>query len=1313
MEKETEKAAVKAKANNSPRGKPRPAIDVPRDKVMRRDVFKLRREQDSERRGVLLAASESLRSNRAGVVAGLDLTMAAGLPIAEHAEEISQLIQQHQVVVVAGETGSGKTTQLPKLCLQLGLGVGAMIGHTQPRRLAARTVAKRIAQEVGGELGAEVGFAVRFSDQVGDQTLLKVMTDGILLTEVRKDRFLDAYDAIIIDEAHERSLNIDFLLGYLKRLLRRRKDLKVIITSATIDVDRFAKFFNDAPIVTVSGRAYPVEVRYLDAAEETSDGLLQALEEIDARSMSGARDVLAFFSGEREIFEAARLLRKAFTDRFEILPLYARLSFAEQRRIFESAGGKRRVILATNVAETSLTVPNIGYVIDPGLARVNRYSYRSKLQRLPIEPISQASADQRKGRCGRIAPGICFRLYSEQDFSGRAAFTDAEIHRVNLASVVLQMEAFKLGDVRTFEFLDPPDPRAIKDAMRLLEELQAITQGKLTDVGRAMARMPVDPRLARMLVEGARQGAVDEMVAIVSALAVQDVRERPLQKAGAADALHAQFADEKSDFVAILNLWRWLEEQRQTVTRSRLQTVLKKRFISPQRVREWREVHRQLRLVCKDLGYRVDSKPASYQVVHESILAGSLSLIAQHDERGQYVGARDLKLRIFPGSSLANRTPKWLVAGEINETSRVYARQVGVVEPGWIERQARHLIKSQYSAPFWSLTRGEVMAHKNVSLYGLRLAERRLVSYASMDPVHCRDLFIREGLVQGRVEAAPDFLRHNLAQTAEIEALEAKGRRRDLMVSEDELYAFYTARLPEQVCRLSDLNKWLRGAHTEQLNALYMTSETLMRVNEAGIREVDFPAELELADFSFDLKYRFAPGEADDGVTVRIPVGVLAGVGAEVLEWSVPGLLPNLIEQWLRTLPKAKRRNLVPLPDKVAALSAELVDPGRYRKGRLLTALGRLLNQRYKVEVSESDWDRARVDQHLLINVQVVDEKGNALAAGRDIRALKLQLAGDQDTSANTKLAQTFTIEALTDFPDRPIQGHEILGDVAAPIIKYPGLVDRGQSVDLILFDSERERDQAHRQGLVRLALTQLGKVGGYFRRELDKHPKLGLHFASLGNAQQLKDELLRNVIWFCFFEGRPLPSTQPEFAQNLALSKGRLADVFNQTVGQFAEIMALRFACIRAMEELKSAAYAESRAELEAHLNFLVPMSLLETTPSGYLPLLPRYLQGVLRRIEHLPGHVPKDLRIIKEIQPLLQRYENLCNAELADSDRCIDLRFYIEELRLTMFAEQISRTKVTNHPLDRAYFAPGWKASTKRVASQILAEEQRVGLA
>ncbi|MEZ5560214.1 MAG: ATP-dependent RNA helicase HrpA [Pseudomonadales bacterium] len=750
------------------------------DSVMRRDLFRLRRLAgvDGEAFRTLLEASQTQLAARLALPVRIDYP--AELPITAHVREIADLLGTHQVIVVAGETGSGKTTQIPKICLEAGFGRRGMIGHTQPRRLAARSVAARVADELGVTLGGAVGYAVRFSDQVGPDTLVKLMTDGLLLTEIRRDRFLENYDVIIVDEAHERSLNIDFLLGYLKGLCQRRRDLRVIITSATIDVHAFSRHFDNAPVLEVSGRGYPVAVRYAHTEAPFEEQLLECLEDIETGPQSAARDVLVFLSGEREILDTAKLLRDRAGGRFDILPLYARLSARDQQRVFQTRGrqGSRRVVLATNVAETSVTVPNIGFVIDPGFARISRYSFRSKLQRLPIEPVSRASADQRMGRCGRVAPGTCYRLYTEADYLGRPQFTDPEIRRTNLASVVLQMQAFGLGDVRRFPFLDPPDPGAIRDAERLLDELGALRDGKLTGIGRSMARLPVDPRLARMLVAADTQRCLSEVLIIASALAVQDPRERPLDRQAAADRAHEAFADERSDYLAFVKLWRWAEEVRQAATRSAFERELGKRFLSPARMREWRELHRQLLLAVRDLGLKPNEADADYASVHQAILAGSLSLIGLHDEKGDYLGPRNLRFRIFPGSALSGRTPRWLMAAEIAETTRVYARCVAAIEPRWIEQAAGHLIKRRYSEPHWSARRGEAEAFESVTLYGLPLVERRRVSYTRIDRAHARDLMVREGLVPGAVARPPPFLEHGTGVMRHLLELRKRGRRR-------------------------------------------------------------------------------------------------------------------------------------------------------------------------------------------------------------------------------------------------------------------------------------------------------------------------------------------------------------------------------------------------------------------------------------------------------------------------------------------------------------------------------------------------------
>ena len=1291
--------------------------------IMRRDAFKLSRMAAGDKATALADASAQLYQQRHAAVQNLDCNLATGLPVSEAGERIRELIASHQVVIVAGETGSGKTTQLPKICLQAGMGKSGMIGHTQPRRIAARTVAQRIAQETGAQLGREVGFAVRFSDQTRDDTLVKVMTDGLLLAEIRHDRFLEKYDAIIVDEAHERSLNIDFLLGFLYRLTQKRRDLKVIVTSATIDVARFSAYFGNAPVVEVGGRTFPVDMEYRGQVDEDDNQLINVLEEIDAKPLSKARDVLAFFSGEREIFDAAKRLRRHFADRFEILPLYARLSAADQRRVFTQSAARRRIVLATNVAETSLTVPNIGYVIDTGLARVARYSYRSKLQRLPIEPISQASANQRAGRCGRIAPGICYRLFDESDFQSRPEFTDAEIRRVNLASVVLQMQALGLGDIYRFPFIDPPEHKAIKDAVRLLEELQAIASGKLTPLGRKMARMPVDPRLAAMLLASGEQGCLAQMLVIVSALAVQDVRERPIEKAQAADTAHEMFVDEQSDFLTYLNLWRWIEQQRAELTNSRWQTALRKRFINPMRVREWREIYRQLKSVCTELGLKANSNPASFQQIHESILVGSLSQIGRFEERGSYLAARNQRMRIFPGSGLAKRSPKWIVAAEIVETRRVFARCVASIESRWIEGHAQHLVRRRTSDPVWSMKRGEVVAYETVSLYGLVLAERRPVAYHTIDPDFCRDLLIREGLVRGGVKDPPAFLRHNLELAAQILDAEAKGRRRDLLISEDDLAAIYDKLMPQHVCRVSDLRHWFKKQASETKDALFFDEKMLLRRDDVGLQENDFPSALQLSELELPLEYRFAPGQPDDGITVTIPAGVLPSVNAELLEWSVPGMLPAVIEFWLRSLPKNKRKLLAPLPDKLPHLTKRLLQPQCYRQGRLLTALSQLLRDLHRIEVTAEDWDKERLPEHLRMRCAVVDESAKELASGRELQQIKDKLANKLVPAASDfSDYEQADIEA---FPEQ-LPDHIVVQTAAGPTVGFPGLsfcgtkatkgakvskAEKGKrgSVNLAVFVSAAERDIANRHGYAQLALTQLGKPAQFFRRELGKHRQLGLYFASLGNAEVLEEELLLSVAWYCYFDGRTLPSTAQEFTQRMADRRGELADVFALTLSSFETVLKLRFELVGLIDSLRSPGLLPSLDDAKTELDALVPSNVLSITPLRFLPSLPFYLEGLKHRLAQLRGHVPKDRQLMQQVKPLHKRLEAIKMAEMHDPSIDAELHFLLQELRLKLFAEPLALQKRPRP----AFVGSDSKVSLKRVEEKMRLEEQRVGLA
>ncbi len=1221
------------------------------------------------------------------------------LPIAEHVDEIRRLLETHRVVIVAGETGSGKTTQLPKLCLAAGLGVRGLIGHTQPRRIAARAVSRRIAEELSVPLGQQVGYAVRFSDQTSESTLIKVMTDGLLLNEITSDRWLSNYDALIIDEAHERSLNIDFLLGYVKVLLGKRADLKVIITSATIDVGAFAKHFGDAPVVQVSGRGYPVEVVYraADVGEvDQPQQILDAIREIELRPIQRASDVLVFLSGEREIHETSKLLRRELRDRYDILPLYARLPTAEQQRIFAS-GGRRRVVLATNVAETSLTVPNIGFVIDPGFARLSRYSYRSKLQRLPIERISRASADQRKGRCGRIAPGVCYRLYDEADFQSQPEYTDPEIRRTNLAAVVLQMRAFGLGDIETFPFLDPPEPRAVRDALTLLTELGALVDDRLTPIGRTMARLPIDPRLARMLIEASGQGALAELLVIASGLALQDPRERPLEARGAADAAHQEFADKRSDYLGYLKLWNWHESSRQELSSSALKRACQQKFVSFLRMREWRDLHRQLVLSVKQLGLRVNAQPAEYAPIHRSILAGSLSLIGLKDERGEYLGARNLRFRIFPGSYLASSHPKWLVGSEISETQRVYARCVATIEPEWIEDAAKHLLKRNYSEPHWEARRGETVAFEKVTLFGLPLVERRRVAFKHIDHAQARDIFIRAGLLTGALTTKAEFLQHNLALVSEIRELEAKQRRRDLLVSDDALAGFYADRIPADVCDARDLERWRRVSERRDPKLLFMSREDVLLPDGGRSGDDGFPSTLVLQDVEFRLRYAFAPGAIDDGVSLQVPLGLLAHVRQEPLDWLVPGLLGARCEALVRALPKALRRPLAPLPEKIDAILPALLRPDTYRHGRLERVLSERLEGFFDARIPLDAWNLDAVDAHLRMNVQVRDNKGALVDQDRDATALlaRLEAKVAQRIGAQSVRASLEAHE-LTRFPNVEVAAQRVIEDGDGRLIVYPALVDRGASVSLVMAPTAVEQRRLSRDGFSRMVLLSEAKTTRFLQKLVRNERDLGLQFAPLGSADMLTDELLRASAWYCFFDGRELPHSNAEFDARIMQHRAAWPGTFDILLGHAKAILAARFVAVRALSSAKSPAYVDSVRDMNAQLARLVPADFLDRVPLRHLGEVPRYLEAISHRLDGLQGRIQKDAQAQREIATFEQRLANVAGKFGARAD-LEDARFLIEEYRVAVFAQRL-RTK--------------GKVSAKRIDSVLVPLEEEAGV-
>ena len=1228
---------------------------------------------------------------------GLEPRFPAELPITACIDEIVGSLRRHPVLIVAGETGSGKTTQLPKACLAAGLGSRGVIAHTQPRRLAARTVAARIAEELGVELGAEVGYAVRFSERVSERTRVKVMTDGLLLNDIQRDRRLARYECVIVDEAHERSLNVDFILGYLRRLLDRRTDLKVVVTSATIDVDAFAKRFGDAPVVEVSGRGFPVDVVYRPDEGDAQEALLDCLRTIASQAPVGDRDILVFQSGEREIFETSQRLRREFAERFEILPLYARLPASEQQRIF-APGVRQRVVLATNVAETSITVPNIGYVVDPGFARVSRYSYRAKLQRLPVEPISQASARQRAGRCGRVAPGVCYRLYGEQDFEDRPAYTDPELTRTNLASVVLAMRAFRLGDIESFPFIDPPAPRAVRDAIGLLHELRALENDDLTPTGRTMARLPVDPRLARMLIEAAKPdgGALSEALIIASALAAQDPRLRPLDRRDAADRAHAEFADPGSDFLAYVNLWGYLEEARSNLSRTAFRRLLDGRFLSPARVREWRALHRQLLLACRDLGMRPNRRPASYAAVHRALLSGSLGFIgvkrepsSASSDRGrgpkrgravEYDGARGLRFRLFPGSALARGAPKWVVAAEVSDTGRTYARCVASIEPEWIEKAAAHLLRRSHSEPYWDARRGEAMVREQVSVYGLTVVGERPRRASEIDPEAARQILVREALLNGdrRLEAA--FVERNEQLRQGIEERQAKRRRADLLAGESVRTAFYLERLPDDVCSIATFNDHVRNASAGELARFEMTLDDLASGVEAGFAENDFPTRLPVGAGEVTLAYRFAPAESDDGVSLRTEPGMLSQLDADALEWLVPGFLEDKCLALVRGLPKALRRRLAPARDRLKPVMPVLGEPGTYRRGRLAAALSDAIRTTHGIAVPVDAWREENLPGHLRMNIQVRDRRGRTLDQDRDLAALKSRLLPRVERSLTDGLRASHERRDITEFPAEGVPDSVTIADGVNRTVVYPVLVDRGRSVDLLVHVTPRGRTSLNRDGYTRLAM--LADAGGVrrLRRDVEHDLTLALHYAPLGSPADLADGLVAAAYWFACFAGRGLPTTKADFEQPVAGGRSTAPAVFAEILGHARDTLARRFDVAQRIETLVSPAFAPTRDDLVRQLADVVPAAFVRTTPRARLADLPRYLDAMLYRAGNLQGRVERDRAGIEAVAAWERRLAALRETGAADPDALQELRFVLQEYRVAVFAQHLgTRRKVS----------------------------------
>ncbi len=1213
------------------------------------------------------------------------------LPVSQKKDEILAAIRDHQVVIVAGETGSGKTTQIPKICLELGRGVQGLIGHTQPRRIAARTVAQRVADELGGQLGDTVGYKVRFTDQAGDDTLVKLMTDGILLAEVQHDRELRQYDTIIIDEAHERSLNIDFLLGYLAQLLPRRPDLKVVITSATIDPQRFARHFRDregrdAPVIEVSGRTFPVEVRYRPLLEEDGeapdrDQITAICEAVDELQAEGPGDILVFLSGEREIRDTADALEKRKLRMTEVLPLYARLSHAEQQRVFQAHPG-RRVVLATNVAETSLTVPGIKYVIDPGTARISRYSHRTKVQRLPIEAVSQASANQRKGRCGRTSDGICIRLYSEEDFLSRPEFTDAEILRTNLASVILQMNAAGLGDIERFPFIDAPDHRSIKAGVQLLEELGALAGARLTDTGRKLAQLPVDPRLARMILEADRNGCAREVMVIAAALSIQDPRERPADKQQQADAKHARFREgpaEESDFLALLALWNYVREQQRALSSSAFRRMCRTEFLNYLRIREWQDIYSQLRTVARSLRIELSDRDAEPVRIHQSLLAGLLSHVGLKDtDKNEYLGARGTKFAVFPGSVLFRKPPRWVMSAELVETSRLWARVNGRIEPEWIEPLAGHLVKRTYSEPHWEQKQAAVMAYERVTLYGVPIVAQRKVNYGRIDPEVSRDLFIRNALVEGDWRTRHQFFHENRKLLAEVEELEQRARRRDILVDDETLYDFYDQRVPEHVVSGAHFDSWWKKKRQEAPDLLSFEKSMLINEQAERVTKADYPDTWRQGRLTFPVTYQFEPGADADGVTVHLPLQVLNQVTAEGFDWQIPGLREQLVTELIRSLPKPVRRHCVPAPNFAQRFLAQTPEPAG---GPLHVALARELTRMTGVRVSPDDFAPERIPGHLRITFRVVDERGRKLSAdGRDAEDKDLDALRERlRPKARQALDRAFaaTAEGLTSWTVGTLPRTFETRRGGQPVKAFPALVDEGATVAVRLFDSEAEQRQAMRLGTRRLVLLNLPSDPGKFaQRQLDNAAKLALSRSPHGGVQALLDDCVSAAAdQLIAAHGGPVWDEEA-FRKLFDAVRADVVDLTLRIVRQVREVLSAWQVCERRLAGVTSPVLAPAVADVKEQLAALVPPGFVTRHGARRLPDLLRYLMAADRRLQQLPHQAEKDRARMAKVHEMQDEHAWLLEQFPAGRPvppQAADIRWMIEELRVSYFAHAL----------------------------------------
>ncbi|MEU1849138.1 ATP-dependent RNA helicase HrpA [Streptomyces sp. NPDC019990] len=1241
----------------------------------------------------VVKAEERMAGRRARVP---EVTYPEQLPVSQKKDEIAEAIRDHQVVIVAGETGSGKTTQIPKICMELGRGVRGMIGHTQPRRIAARTVAERVAEELRTPLGEAVGWKVRFTDQVDpDATFVKLMTDGILLAEIQTDRELRAYDTIIIDEAHERSLNIDFLLGYLAQLLPKRPDLKVVITSATIDPERFSRHFGDAPIIEVSGRTYPVEVRYRPLLEEDGedadrDQITAITDAVEELQKEGQGDILIFLSGEREIRDTADALSRKNYRFTEVLPLYARLSHAEQHRVFQPHTG-RRIVLATNVAETSLTVPGIKYVIDPGFARISRYSHRTKVQRLPIEPVSQASANQRKGRCGRTSDGICIRLYSEDDFNARPEFTDAEILRTNLASVILQMTAAGLGDIEKFPFIDPPDHRNIRDGVQLLQELGALdpaqkdVRKRLTETGRKLAQLPVDPRLARMVLEADRNGCVREVMVIAAALSIQDPRERPADKQTQADQQHARFKDETSDFLAYLNLWRYVREQQRERGSSSFRRMCKQEYLNFLRIREWQDIYSQLRTVAKQLGIHLNEDDAPADRVHVSLLAGLLSHVGMKDvkdgAKNEYLGARNAKFAIFPGSALFKKPPRFVMSAELVETSRLWARVNAKIEPEWVEPLAQHLVKRTYSEPHWEKDQAAVMAYEKVTLYGVPIVAQRKVNYGRIDPEVSRELFIRNALVEGDWRTHHKFFADNRRLLTEVEELEHRARRRDILVDDETLFDFYDQRLPEHVVSGAHFDSWWKRKRQERPDFLDFEREMLINEKAGEVTKADYPDSWRQGNLKFRVTYQFEPGADADGVTVHIPLQVLNQVTGEGFDWQIPGLREELVTELIRSLPKPVRRHYVPAPNFAKAFlerAVPLQEP-------LTATMTRELRRMVGVPFEADDFDWSKVPDHLRVTFRIVDERRRKLAEDKDLEALKLKLRPKARKALSQAAAATAERQGGESLERRGL-GDWTIGTLTRvfetrragqPVRAFPALVDDGDLVSVRLFDTEAEQQQAMWRGTRRLILRNIPVSPAKFASDrLTNTQKLALSSNPHGSIQALFDDCAMAAADKLIADFGGPAWDEESYRKLFDRVRAEIVDTTVRTVGQVQQALAAWQACERRLKAVRSPVLLPNLQDVRKQLDGLVKPGFVTEAGLRRLPDLMRYLVAVDRRLQQMPTNVQRDTTRMRKVQEMQDEYawllEQMPQGRPVPSS-VLDIRWMIEELRVSYFAHAL----------------------------------------